>query len=111
MYQNGISKSVSTCDMYYVFERIFLRMQSKSFHKWKLLMMQERLIEVFETEGGLRSNEEIYIHNTLLKATRNIFRFYSRKVTKAFYRWRFSLENYKSVKVHKEMERSLKQTK
>ena len=74
-------------------------------------MMQERLIEVFETEGGIRSTEEIYVHNTLLKATRNIFRFYSRKVTESFFKWRFTLENHKNIKIQKEMERSLKQTK
>lgn len=74
-------------------------------------MKEERIIELFETEGGVRSHQEIYVHNTLLKATRNIFRFYSRKVTDSFYHWKYTISNHHIIAQHEHQEQKIKQLK
>jgi len=74
-------------------------------------MSQERIIEVFETEGGIRSHQEVYVHNVLIKATRNFHRYYSRKVTDAFYWWKYTIMNHRQIEGQKKNERKLGQLK
>ena len=74
-------------------------------------MQQERIVETFETEGGIRSHQEVFVHNTLLKATRNIFRFYSRKLTDSFYRWKYTIQNVDMIDYQNTLERKQKQLK
>lgn len=72
--ERGIKKSIAASEISNLFQRYSLRGMMRGFHKWKSLMQQEQIVERFEVEGGVRTHQEIFVHNTLLKATRNIFR-------------------------------------
>lgn len=103
--EKGIKKTIGTTEISYLFVKYMNRKVSKCFHHWKSLMNQEKIIEEFETQGGIRSHQEVYVHNILIKATRNIFRFYSRKKTDFFYRWKYSLLNSKQISYHEVLEK------
>jgi hypothetical protein len=109
--ERGIKKSIAAGEISNIYEKFSLRGVMRSFHHWKSLMNQERIVEEFETHGGIRSHQEVYVHNVLLKATRNFFRFYSRKLTDSFYRWKYSITNTKQIENQHEMDRKLKQLK
>ena len=105
--ERGIKKSVAAIEIVNLYKKSLIRY----FYHWKSLTCQEKIIEEFETEGGIRSHQEVYVHNIVLKATRNIFRFYSRKLTDSFYRWKYTVNNINNAEHQISVERKNVQLK
>lgn len=69
----------------------------KYFYAWKAVLKQEKIVEIFDPNEIKRSNLEIEAHNKILKCTRAIFRFYSRKITESFYLWKYIVADWKKI--------------